>query len=183
MGDFAHTMLILLATVKLTPTLGTAKAATIATGLYVLHNTLYAASSMISGWRADRMNKRLLLATGYFMAALMAAMVMILPLNLWTLALVFAVGGLYVGIEETLEDSFCAELVQEQHHGMAFGTLATVNGLGDFISSAAVGLLWTAFGTQAAFAYSAVLFALGGCLVLRVSGSSDSQVSMSPSSS
>src|SRR5512136_2175178 len=38
MGDFAHTMLILLATVKLTPTLGAAKAASMATGLYVLHN-------------------------------------------------------------------------------------------------------------------------------------------------
>jgi hypothetical protein len=30
------------------------------------------------------------------------------------------------GIEETLEDSFCAELVPEERHGMAFGTLATV---------------------------------------------------------
>jgi len=48
MGDFAHTMLILLATVKLTPTIGTAKAVSIATGLYVLHNVLYAAFSMIA---------------------------------------------------------------------------------------------------------------------------------------
>ena len=57
-----------------------------------------------------------------------------------------------------MEDSFCAELVSEDHHGMAFGTLATVNGVGDFISSLVVGLLWTWFGTSVAFGYSAVLF-------------------------
>jgi MFS family permease len=169
MGDFAHTMLILLATVKLTPTIGTAKAVSIATGLYVLHNVLYAAFSMIAGWLADRMDKGLLLASGYFMAAVMALGVILLPMTVWTFALVFLIGGMYVGIEETLEDSFCAELVPEQYHGMAFGTLATVNGIGDFVSSVVVGLLWTAFGAQVAFGYSGVLFVLGGAMVLRTS--------------
>jgi MFS family permease len=169
MGDFAHTMLILLAIMKLTPTLGSAKAATVATGLYVLHNFLYAAFSMIAGWLADRMNKGLLLAIGYFMAAVMALEVILLPINVWTLALIFVVGGVYVGIEETLEDSLCAELVPDQHHGMAFGTLATVNGLGDFVSSVVVGLLWTVCGPSVAFAYSGILFAIGGVMVLRAS--------------
>jgi MFS family permease len=165
MGDFAHTMLILLATQKLAPTLGAAKAASIATGLYVLHNLLYATFSMIAGWLADRFNKGLLLAVGFSLAALMALAVILLPMNIWTLALVFAIGGVHVGMEETLEDSFCAELVDEAHHGMAFGTLATVNGVGDFFSSIVVGALWTAFGTSVAFGYSAVLFILGGGLV------------------
>lgn len=74
---------------------------------------------------------------------------------------------MYVAIEETLEDSCCAELVGEEHHGMAFGTLTTINGVGDFLSSIIVGALWTAFGTSVAFGYSAVLFAAGSCLVWR----------------
>lgn len=166
-GDFAHTMLILLAMQKLAPTLGPAKAASIAVGLYVLHNVLYATFSMVAGWLADRFNKGRLLAAGYFLAALMALTIVLLPMNVWTLALVFVIGGVFVAMEETLEDSFCAELVGEEHHGMAFGTLATVNGVGDFVSSLTVGLLWSAFGTQVAFAYSAALFVLGGVLVLR----------------
>jgi MFS family permease len=169
MGDFAHTMLILLATQKLTPVLGVTKAAALAAGLYVLHNVLYAAFSMLAGWLADRFAKGRLLATGYFLAAVMALAVILLPANIWTLAAVFAIGGIYVAIEETLEDSFCAELVGEAHHGMAFGTLATVNGVGDFVSSLIVGLLWTGFGTAVAFSYSAVLFLCGGVLVLRAS--------------
>jgi MFS family permease len=157
-GDFAHTMLILLATQKLAPTVGAAKAASIATGLYLLHNLLYATFSMVAGWLADRFTKVLLLAVGFSLAALMALAVILLPMNIWTLAFIFAIGGVHVGTEETMEDSFCAELVDEAQHGMAFGTLATVNGVGDFLSSVIVGALWTALGTSVAFGYSAALF-------------------------
>jgi MFS family permease len=168
LGDFAHTMLILLAVQKLLPLLGAARAATLATALYVLHNLCYAAFSMIGGALADRMNKARLLAGAYFLAGAMALGIVFLPLNLWALAAVFVVGGIYVALEETLEDSLCAELVGDGQHGLAFGTLATVNGIGDLVSSVVVGALWTLYGTGAAFAYSAVLFAAGGVLALRL---------------
>jgi len=167
-GDFAHTLLILLATQKLTPELGAPKAASIAVGLYVLHNVFYAGFAFIAGWLADRFRKSLVLSAGYALAAVMSLLTIFLPLTAWTLGAIFILGGVYVAIEETLEDSFCAELVGEEHHGMAFGTLATVNGVGDFLSSIIVGTLWTAFGTSVAFGYSAVLFAAGALLVLRL---------------
>jgi MFS family permease len=171
-GDFAHTLLILLATQQLAPALGPGRAASAAVALYVLHNGFYAAFAYIAGWLADRFRKASVLATGYALAAVMAVLIIALPATLWTLGFVFALGGIYVGIEETLEDSFCAELVGEDHHGMAFGVLATVNGVGDFLSSIVVGLLWSAFGPAVAFSYSAVLFALGALLVLRLRGAS-----------
>jgi MFS family permease len=153
---------------KLAPALGATKAASIAAALYVLHNAVYAGTSMIAGSLADRLDKRRLLCGGYLLGALMALAVIVLPLNPWTLSAVFAAGGMYLAVEETLEDSFCAELVGPAQHGVAFGTLATVNGVGDFASSIVLGLLWTSFGTGAAFAYSAVLFVCGALLVLRV---------------
>lgn len=170
LGDFAHTMLILFAVQSLTPGLGAVTAASLGAGLYLLHNLLYAAFAMLAGWLADRFDKRRVLATGYLLAAVMGVAIVALPPNLWTLALVFALGGVYVAIEETLEDSLCAELVPPSQHGMAFGTLATVNGIGDFASSIVVGLLWTTLGTSAAFGYSAALAACGAALVLRVKG-------------
>jgi MFS family permease len=167
-GDFAHSLLILLAMQKLAPVMGAAKAASLAAGLYVLHNALYAGSSMIAGALADRVDKGRLLAAGYFLGAVMALAVILLPLNIWTLALVFVIGGIYLAIEETLEDSFCAQLIGTAQHGVAFGTLATVNGVGDFASSIIVGLLWTSFGSAAAFSYSAILFVCGALMVLRL---------------
>lgn len=167
-GGFAHTMLILMATQRLTPQLGAAKAASAAVGLYVLHNVFYAAFSYIGGWLADRFPKKWLLVIGYSLAALMAAGLVAAPAGIWSLSLIFILGGISVALEETLEDSYCAELVEERHQGMAFGVLATVNGIGDFLSSIIVGLLWTAYGAPIAFGYSGILFVAGACLVARV---------------
>lgn len=176
-GDFAHTLLILLAAQRLLPSLGAAKAASVAAGLYVLHNILYASFSFISGWLGDRLDKRNLLAAGYFLAAVMAVIIMFAPLTAVTLAAIFVLGGIYVAIEETLEDSLCAELVSEPQQGMAFGTLATVNGIGDFASSLVVGFLWAAYGITVAFGYSAVLFIVGALLIARLKPASQSPAS------
>ena len=172
-GDFAHTLLILLGTQKLSPALGATKATSVAVALYVLHNVFYAGFAFVAGWLADHFRKNLVLATGYALAAVMAIIIVALPASLWTLGAVFVLGGIYVGIEETLEDSLCAELVDEAHHGMAFGVLATVNGIGDLLSSAIVGVLWSVAGTAVAFAYSAALFIAGAVLVARLGGRVD----------
>jgi len=165
-GDFAPTLLILLATQTLTPAFGAAKAASFAVGFYILRNIFYAGFAPIAGWLADHFKKNLVLASGYGLAAAMVLLIVLVPLNVWVLAVVFAFSGIYVAIEETLEDSFCAELVAEEHHGMAFGVLATVNGAGDFLSSIIVGVLWTSFGMRAAFGYSLALFVIGSLLVV-----------------
>ena len=167
-GDFAHTMLILLATQKLAPSVGIGRAASIAVTLYVLHNVFYAGFSFVAGWLGDRYRKNFVLAGGYALAGIMTLAIIFLPATIWTMAAIFLVGGVYIAIEETLEDSMAAELVEESHHGMAFGVLATVNGIGDFVSSVVVGVLWTAFGTAVAFGYSAVLFFAGALVVARV---------------
>ena len=51
---------------------------------------------------------------------------------------------------------------------MGYGVLATVNGVGDLVSSLMVGFLWSAVSPAAGFAYAGVLMALGGVLVARV---------------
>jgi len=173
LGAFAHTLLILLATQKLTPALGATKAAGIAVGLYILHNVFYASFAFIGGWLGDRFPKNRLLAIGYLMSAAMSLCIVALPASLGTLALIFVLGGTNVALEETLEDSLCAELVGEAHHGVAFGAMATVNGIGDFLSSIMVGALWTAFGTAVAFSYSAALSVAGATLILRLRCSKD----------
>src|SRR5580698_9875409 len=57
-GDFAPTLLILLATQKLTPEFGAAKAASLAVGFYLLRNVLNAACAPLAGWLADNFKKK-----------------------------------------------------------------------------------------------------------------------------
>jgi MFS family permease len=168
-GDFSHTILILYATRMLTPAHGAARAATLAVGLYTLHNVFYAASAYASGWVSDHVKQRkYVLAAGYGLAVVTAALLCTATQSLILLVVITAIAGIYIGTEEALEDSVAAQLVSKEQHGMAFGTLAAVNAVGDFFSSLIVGLLWSQFSLQAAFATSAVLFTAGAFMIARL---------------
>ena len=168
-GDFSHTLLILYATRMLAPTQGMGRAASVAVGLYTLHNVFYAGSAYLSGWISDHVpHRKLVLAAGYALAGVTAILLTTAPHSLWLLAIIFVLAGFYVGTEEALEDSLAAELIPKEQHGMAFGTLAAVNAVGDLLSSLVVGFLWSAVSVRAAFSFSAVLFFLGAAVVLRL---------------
>jgi MFS family permease len=168
-GDFSHTMLILYASRALAPVHGTPRAASIAVGLYTLHNVFYAGSAYASGWISDHVRQRkYVLAAGYGLAVVTALLLSTGTRSLALLAMISALAGLYVGTDEALEDSVAAELVPKDQHGMAFGTLAAVNAGGDFVSSLMVGFLWSAFSVQAAFGAAAVLFFVGAVVIVRL---------------
>jgi MFS family permease len=168
-GDFSHTMLILYASRALAPVHGTARAASIAVGLYTLHNVFYAGSAYVSGWISDHVKQRkYVLAGGYGLALVTALLLCAGTHSVALLAVICALAGLYVGTDEALEDSVAAGLVPKDQHGMAFGTLAAVNAGGDFLSSLTVGFLWSAFSAQAAFGTAAVLFFAGAIVILRL---------------
>lgn len=160
-GDFAHSLMILYATSVLAPRHGAAKAATLAVALYALHNICYAASSYPAGWLADRFPKRKLLSAGYALGALVALFLAWGAGSLPALAIAFALGGVYVGMEETLEDSLAAELVPTWQRGAGFGLLSIVNGAGDFVSSLVTGWLWSLAGARVAFGFAGLLMAAG----------------------
>jgi MFS family permease len=167
-GDFAHSLLTLRATQMLTPGLGAAQAGQIAIGLYVFHNILYAGMSYPVGALADRFGKRGLLAIGYLIAALMGlGWIVAIPQVIY-LGLLFALGGTFIAVEDALESAVAADLLPVEMRGTGYGVLATVNGLGDFVSSIVVGLLWTAVNPAAGFLYAAVLSVIGAVVVFRV---------------
>ena len=57
-------------------------------------------------------------------------------------ALVFGAAGIYMGFWETVESTTAATLLPAEVRGVGFGVLATVNGIGDVVSSIVVGSLW-----------------------------------------
>jgi len=65
--------------------------------------------------------------------------------------------------------------------GTGYGVLAAVNGVGDFVSSIVVSVLWTTVSPAAGFAYAVVLFVSGAILIARLRGGpiQDSTISAS----
>lgn len=169
LGDFAHSLLILRAVQLLVPRYGAVRGGAIAVALYTFHNVIYAGASFPAGAIGDRIGRRGVLAVGYFLAAGMSVGFIVVPLHLPELVVLFGVAGLYVAIQDTLEKSVAAELLPREIRATGFGVLATVNGIGDFVSSMAVGFLWSAVSPVAGFAYAASLTMLGGVFILRLS--------------
>ena len=171
LGDFSHTLLILAATQLLTPVHGAVRAAEIAALLYVLRNAVYAAASYPVGILADAMDKTKLLATGYLLGVLTAAILAgSLALNdpsLIRLGAVFSCAGMYIAIQDALEGAIPADLVPAESRGTAYGLMGTVNGIGDLTASVLVGTLWTAASPAIAFDCAAAIMVLGALLLIR----------------
>jgi MFS family permease len=166
-GDFAPTLLILRASQILAPRLGAARAATLAIALYTLYNFINAAASYPAGMLGDRIGKRGLLATGYLVGALAFAGFIFEPPTLIMLAILFALAGIHGGIQQSLEKSLASELLPATNRGSGFGALATVNGVGDLVSSIVVGVLWSSVSPNAGFIYAGVFMLAGAILIYR----------------
>lgn len=164
-GDFSHSLLILAATALLTAKFGVVKAAQVAGLLYVWRNVVQVLVSYPIGYLADRVGHARVLVVGYVLGTLTAALTAIafwlgvdsVPL----LAGIFLVAGLYVAVQEALESTVTAEMVAPDKLALSYGALGTVNGIAKFISSAAVGVVWSAVSPVAGFSLAAALMAVG----------------------
>jgi len=164
--------MILAATQLLSPRLGIIHAAQAAGLLYAGHNVFYASYSYPVGALSDRFGRRGLLTLGYFAGALaslgfLAAFYWQLDSIVYLLSL-FGLAGFSIAIVDSLEGALTADLVSDRFRGTDYGVLGTVNGVGDLVSSVAVGVLWSAYSPMLAFAYGALLMALGALVIYRV---------------
>lgn len=172
LGDFAPTLLILAATQLLNPEYGITRAAQFAGLMYVARNITYALASFPIGAMSDRMSRIMLLALGYFLAVLTIggfALAFLLGwISLPYLFLLFALAGVFIAAEDTLESAITADFIPTEIRGIGMGVLGTVNGIGDFGASVIVGLLWTAVSPVAAFSFAALVMLVGAVVLFRV---------------
>jgi MFS family permease len=156
LGNVATSLLILRATTLLHHGGRSAAAATsLAVLIYAGHNLFGAFVAYGGGHWLDRAGPRVVFASGA--AGYVAAYVLFaLPFHSWPVL----VGGLLlagsgIGFAETAESALVARLLPDRLRGSGFGLLGGVQSLGDFASSAVVGLLWTVVSPTVGFAYAA----------------------------
>jgi len=171
-GDFAPTLLILAATQLLSAEYGLTRAAQIAGLMYVVRNTTYALASLPIGALSDAMSRTMLLVLGYILAAMTISGFAMAFLFGWMnpvyLFCLFALAGVFIAAEDTLESAITADFISTETRGIGMGVLGTVNGIGDFAASVIVGLLWTAVSPVAAFGYAALTMFVGAVVLAGV---------------
>lgn len=159
LGQFAPTLLVLRATQL------SSGGAESAMRLYVLFNIVQAASAYLIGALSRSWSSVKLLGAGYALFSAVAAGFAVAGQA--HLPALFILAGMAVGIIEAMEPTATAELLPEDLRGTGFGMLGAANGIGDLLSSALVGGLWTAFGPAAGFGFAATCNA-ASVILLRI---------------
>jgi MFS family permease len=156
LGNVATSLLILRATTLLHHGGRSVAAATsLAVLIYAGHNLFGSFVAYGGGHWLDRAGPRVVFATGA--AAYVAGYALFaLPFHSWPILVgAFLLAGSGIGFAETAESALVARLLPDRLRGSGFGLLGGVQSLGDFASSAVVGLLWTAVSPTVGFAYAA----------------------------
>ena len=167
LADFSHVLLVLAATMLLTPTYGLQAAAATAVALYAVKNGAGALAAFPAGVLGDRFGHRRVLVIGYLLGVVTMAGFLVLFLteersSVVLLGVLFALGGVYVAVQEALEPAITADLVPDRAiRGTAMGTLASVNGIGDFVASVGFGELVYHLGPEVGFAAAAAIMLMG----------------------
>jgi MFS family permease len=168
LGNFAHTLLVLRAVTLLTPFYGAVVAGQIGIGLYIFHNILYAAASYPAGALGDKVNKKTLLSIGYALFGVLCIGFLFADSNIVLLAVLFAIAGIYVAIVDSMERALAADLLPLDRRATGYGALATVNSVGDLLSSIIVGFLWTSVSIASGFLYGAALCLVGAAALFTI---------------
>jgi len=94
---------------------------------------------------------------GYFLFGLLCFGFIVADGQLWFLGLLFAISGMYTAIIESSQPALASTLIAADQRGTGYGVMSSVDGVGDFLSSITVGLLWTYLSPTVGFAFGGVL--------------------------
>ncbi len=169
-GDFAPTLLILRASQILTPRVGAGRAAVISVGLYTFHNLVNAASSYPPELSATASANAACSppVTSSLQSPTQASSSSRQQCSLSSFS---SASQAFTPASSNRSRNRSPLNCFPQHiRGSGFGLLATVNGVGDLISSIAVGALWSAVSPAAGFLYAAAFTTLGALLIYFFTG-------------
>jgi len=132
--------------------------------VYVLYNLVYAAASLPFGGLSDRIGQLPLVLGGYVVFAIVYAGFALA--GSWVaVAVLFAAYGLYIAATEGTSKALISRATPLAERAAAIGLQATLTGLASLVASTLGGVLWSAIGPWATFAFGAVC-ALAAAAVL-----------------
>lgn len=140
--------------------------------LWAALHAVKSSSSVLSGALSDRIGRRPLILGGWAVYALVYLGFAFATAS-WQVWALFLVYGFYFGMSEGAEKALVADLAPPSRRGAAFGWFNAAVGLAALPASIVFGVVWDAYGAEAAFTMGAAL-ALLSCLLFALAVPSSS---------
>ncbi|MDN4598031.1 MFS transporter [Leifsonia virtsii] len=163
-GNLATTLLILRAT-DLFTTLGFAHAASLAILLYAGHNAVAALVSLPGGYWLDRVGPRRVFASGAIAYVFAYGLIAVASVDWVFAAGGFLLAGAGIGLAETAESAFIAQMLPDELRGSGFGVVGGIQAVGNIVGTVVAGVLYATVSPATAFAYA------GAWMILSVAAS------------
>ncbi len=129
--------------------------------VYIIYNIVYALASTPMGQLSDAFGRRKVIAAAFVLYALVT-LGFALAGSLWQLALLFAVYGVFVATDESVNKAYVSDLSGEKNRGIALGAYNTAVGAVYLPASALFGFAWATYGVIPAFGAAAALALVSG---------------------
>jgi MFS family permease len=124
--------------------------------LYILYNVMYMLSSIPAGSLSDRIGRKPVIAGAFALYGLVC-IGFAFASTLWHAAVLFAVYGVFVAADESVNKAYISDLEPDERRGMALGAYNTTVAAVYLPASLLVGFLWTMQGPVVGFGTAAVI--------------------------
>lgn len=134
--------------------------------VYLIYNIFYAASAYPAGKASDKLGRKPLLLSAFFLFALLN-LGFAFWINQVTVWLLFALYGLFIGLTDGVFKAFVSDLIAIEREGEGFGIYHTVIGFTTLAGNVFGGLAWQWWGAPWPFILSA-FWILAAALLLMI---------------
>ncbi len=132
---------------------------------YLLYNVVYALASVPMGMLSDRVRRQYVIG-GSFMLYALICVGFIFASGLWQIAALFAVYGVFVSTDESVNKAYISDITEDKVRGTALGAYNSAVGAVYLPANALFGLVWAVAGAPVAFGAAAVVAVIAGALML-----------------
>lgn len=129
--------------------------------VYILYNIVYALVSVPIGQWSDKIGRRPVIAGSFFLYAIVLAGFAYVS-ALWQLAVLFALYGIFVSADESVNKAYVSDLTDDKTRGMGLGAYNSAVAAVYLPASVLFGMGWAMFGAVPAFLGAAAVAALSG---------------------
>jgi MFS family permease len=129
--------------------------------VYLLYNVVYFLVSVPAGWLSDKVGRKPVIAASFILYGLICIGFIFLD-QPWQIAALFAVYGVFVATDESVNKAYISDMTTEEKRGMALGAYNSAVAAVYLPANAIFGAVWAVLGVAAAFSAAAAVSIAAG---------------------